>query len=179
MASNNQRSKCCFDEWLKTQEQQLSELLEAQNRQENEVESQLPDIILNGLVNRGNLAKISPNQLRKINDLHMKTIREEERLSNELASLQENIADQPIAMIAKMMSGVGESSSEIDRALDQHETALANIMQEVDKLRLSTLKELLGILTPVQGVDILAAGKKLHLCIHQWCKTRDQKHGRN
>ncbi|KAK8580598.1 hypothetical protein V6N13_143677 [Hibiscus sabdariffa] len=48
---------------------------------------------------------------------------------------------------------------------------------EADKLRLSTLKELLGILNPLQGVDFLATSKKLHLCMHEWGKTRDARHG--
>ena len=142
----------------------------------SQVEFQLNEI-LQGLT-RGNLGHISATQLGMINDLHMKTVKEKERLSNHLASLQENIADHPIAVIAKRVSRVGESSGEVDRALDEHESSMANILQEADKLRLSTLKELLGILTPVQGVDFLAAGKKLHLFLHEWGKTRDNRHGR-
>ncbi|KAK6268621.1 hypothetical protein QUC31_012781 [Theobroma cacao] len=249
MASDNQRLQCCFQEWMTIQEQELSELLQALNLKENDVNSsentyaklaeksinsfqeyidkrnqlsrqdvsglfapswntalensllwiggcrpsmyirltyalcgsqvefQLLEI-LQGLA-RGDLGQISATQLGKINDLHMKTMKEEERLSNNLASLQENIADQPIAVIAKRLCRVGESSGEVDRALDEHESSMANILQEADKLRLSTLKELLGILTPVQGVDFLAASKKLHLCMHEWGKTRDHRHGRN
>ncbi|WRX26865.1 Transcription factor TGA like domain - like 4 [Theobroma cacao] len=128
----------------------------------SQVEFQLLEI-LQGLA-RGDLGQISATQLGKINDLHMKTMKEEERLSNNLASLQENIADQPIAVIAKRLCRVGESSGEVDRALDKHESSMANILQEADKLRLSTLKELLGILTPVQGVDFLAA--------NNFCKIR-------
>lgn len=134
----------------------------------SQMEFQLSEII-QGLA-RGNLGQISAAQLRMINDLHMKTIKEEEKLSNKLVGLQENIADQPIAIVAKRMSRVGETSGEIDHALDEHQSSMANILQEADKLRLSTLKELLGILTPLQGVDFLAARKKLHLCMHEWGK---------
>ncbi|MBA0766227.1 hypothetical protein Gotri_015288, partial [Gossypium trilobum] len=49
----------------------------------SQVEFQLSEII-QGLV-RGNLGQISAAQLRMINDLHMKTIKEEEKLSNKLA----------------------------------------------------------------------------------------------
>lgn len=66
----------------------------------------------------------------------------------------------------------------MERALDEHESAMANIIQEADNLRLNTLKELLNILTPEQAVDFLASGKKLHSCIHDWGKRRDRKHGR-
>ncbi|KAK8551469.1 hypothetical protein V6N13_119927 [Hibiscus sabdariffa] len=142
----------------------------------SQVEFQLGEII-QGLA-RGSLSHISATQLRMINDLHMKTIKEEEKLSSQFASLQENIADHPIAIVAKRLSHVGEPSGEADRALDEHEVSMSNILQEADTLRLSTLKELLGILTPLQGVDFLVASKKLHLCMHEWGKTRDTRHGR-
>ncbi|MBA0673099.1 hypothetical protein Goklo_029178 [Gossypium klotzschianum] len=142
----------------------------------SQVEYQLSEII-QGLA-RGNLGQILATQLRMINNLHIKTIEEEEKLSSQLAGLQENIADQPIAMVAKRMSRVGESSENVDHALDELESSMANILQEADKLRLSTLKELLAILTPLQGVDFLVASKKLHLCMHKWGKTRDNRHGR-
>ncbi|TYG68652.1 hypothetical protein ES288_D05G170300v1 [Gossypium darwinii] len=139
----------------------------------SQVEYQLSEII-QGLA-RGNLGQILATQLRMINNLHIKTIEEEEKLSSQLAGLQENIADQPIAMVAKRMSRVGESSGNVDHALDELESSMANILQEADKLRLSTLKELLAILTPLQGVDFLVASKKLHLCMHKWGKTRDNR----
>ncbi|XVF25633.1 hypothetical protein REPUB_Repub13aG0230100 [Reevesia pubescens] len=249
MASDNQRLQCCFQEWMISQEQELSELVQALNLKEkganssdntyaqlaeksinlfqdyidkrnqlsrqdvsgffapawnsalensllwiagcrpsmyirltyalwvSQVEFELTEI-LQGLT-RGNLGQISATQLGRINELHMKTIKEEERLSNLFASLQENIADHPIAVIAKRLSRLGESSGEVDRALDEHESSMVNMLHKADKLRLNTLKELLGILTPVQGVDFLAASKKLHLCLHEWGKTRDNRHGRN
>ncbi|XP_052486191.1 protein DELAY OF GERMINATION 1-like [Gossypium raimondii] len=142
----------------------------------SQVEYQLSEII-QGLA-WGNLGQILATQLRMINNLHIKTIEEEEKLSSQLAGLQENIADQPIAMVAKRMSRVGESSGNVDHALDELESSMANILQEADKLRLSTLKELLAILTPLQGVDFLVASKKLHLCMHKWGKTRDNRQGR-
>ena len=85
----------------------------------SQVEFQLNEI-LQGLT-RGNLGHISATQLGMINDLHMKTVKEEERLSNDLDSLQENIADHPIAVVAKRLSRVGEASGEVDRALDEPE----------------------------------------------------------
>ncbi|OMO76220.1 hypothetical protein CCACVL1_15833 [Corchorus capsularis] len=149
----------------------------------SEVELQLPEIILHGLIPRGNLAQISANHIERINVLQMKTIKAEGKLSNELASLQENMADHPIAIIAKMMSRVDEPSGEIDRALDEHDISMVDIMQKADKLRLSTIKELLGILTPVQGVDILAAengrdGSPLERAVeHQAGTTDDCRRG--
>ncbi|KAL5772214.1 hypothetical protein ACOSQ2_012138 [Xanthoceras sorbifolium] len=120
----------------------------------------------------------STQQLTMINNLQMKTIKEEDKLTSKLASLQEDMADHPISVIAKGLSQVDHPNEEVDRALAQHESAMANIFDEADKLRLDTLNELIKILTPPQSVDFLAASKKLHLCIREWGKRKDDKMGR-
>ncbi|KAK9267844.1 hypothetical protein L1049_010280 [Liquidambar formosana] len=114
-----------------------------------------------------------------VNGLQAKTIREEDKLSSRMASLQENIADNPLASIAKEASQVGELNWDTDKALNDHAQGMASILEVADKLRVSTLKELIGILTPVQAVDFLAATKKLHLSVHEWGKKRNHQHGKN
>ncbi|KAL3503107.1 hypothetical protein ACH5RR_037556 [Cinchona calisaya] len=128
---------------------------------------------------KGNLADISSNQLNLINSLHCKTIKEEEKLSDKMASLQEEIADGPLAMIATKASQVGESSQDLDEVLQGHSLSLKHILVDADKLRLSTFKELMNILTPLQTADLLIATKKLHLSMHEWCKRREEQLGRN
>ncbi|CAN6546276.1 unnamed protein product [Malus baccata var. baccata] len=98
-------------------------------------------------------------------DLQSKTIRVEETLTAELAALQEEIADQPIAMTAKGLSETGEMNREVEEALDEHGKAMVRVMEKADQLRLNTLKELVKILTPLQAIDFLVASKKLHLCV--------------
>lgn len=111
-------------------------------------------------------------QLVLVNSLQSKTIsRVEETLTAELAALQEEIVDQPIAMIAKGLR-------EVEEALDEHGIAIVRVMEKADQLRLNTLKELVKILTPVQAIDFLVTSKKLHLCVHKWGRKRDQSHGR-
>ncbi|KAK9132148.1 hypothetical protein Scep_011676 [Stephania cephalantha] len=47
-------------------------------------------------------------------------------------------------------------------------------MEKADKLRIDTLREMVErILTPFQAVEFLVAGKKLHLSLHEWCKSRN------
>lgn len=123
---------------------------------------------------------ISPLQMNSINELQRKTIKLEDRLSNKLASLQEEIADQPFAIIANEVGNIDELCREAEEALDRHAKSLMNVVEEADKLRMETLKELvMNILNPIQAVDFLIASKKLHLCINAWGKTRDHKHGKN
>ncbi|PSS29053.1 Protein DELAY OF GERMINATION like [Actinidia chinensis var. chinensis] len=142
-----------------------------------EFESRLSEFLRG--VKTGRLSELSADQLRQVDELHGKTIMEEEKLTSRLASLQEEVADQPLAVMAKEASGIGESSQGSDQALDCHAQAMASVLEEADQLRLSTLKEVMGILTPLQGVEFLGMSRKLHLCIHEWGKRRDHMHGRN
>ncbi|KAK2967574.1 hypothetical protein RJ640_030445 [Escallonia rubra] len=112
---------------------------------------------------KGNLGEISPCQLNSINSLHRKT---------------EDIADEPLAMIANNCSEIGESNQEVNQVLDAHAFALARILEDTDKFRLNILKELIQMLTPLQAVDLLVASMKLHLSIHDWGKRRDSHMGK-
>ncbi|XP_051129120.1 protein DELAY OF GERMINATION 1-like [Andrographis paniculata] len=122
---------------------------------------------------------LSADQLVLINSLQLTTIQEEDRISRELASLQEEVADQPIVFIARDLLRHRDAGDEADAALEVIDVALTKILLQADNLRLNTLKELLGMLTPIQGVRFLAMAKKLHLCFHQWGQRKDHLHGRN
>ncbi|KAF6141977.1 hypothetical protein GIB67_037945 [Kingdonia uniflora] len=54
-----------------------------------------------------------------------KIYKEEEKVSNKMASMQEDIADDPLALIANEFDSgrVGESNDDVDRALDAHSLA--------------------------------------------------------
>lgn len=132
--------------------------------------------------NNVGIGGLSPSQMARVNGLHMRTIKAEEKLTSEMASSQEEVADQPIAaIVAKEMEGVGvgEESEEATMALKEHEKVMREIMEKADELRLNTLKELvLEILNPIQALHFLVASKKLHLSLHRWGKRRDEKQGR-
>ncbi|XP_049384140.1 protein DOG1-like 3 [Solanum stenotomum] len=128
----------------------------------------------------GQLSGLLTVQLNSVDELQRKTIRKEDQLSNKLASLQEEIADQPFSIIANEVGNLGEICYEAEEALDRHAKFLMNVVEEADKLRMETLKEMvINILSPLQAVDFLIASKKLHLCVNAWGKTRDHQHGRN
>ncbi|KAK4440062.1 protein DOG1-like 1 [Sesamum alatum] len=142
-----------------------------------EVASHLEEY-LHGGRNAG-LGGLSASQINSINNLQLKTIKQEDKLSTDLASIQEEMADQPIAIIAKELTTCNDASTEVDEALDALATSLTSLLGEADNLRLNTLKELTSILTPVQSVDFIAMAKKLHLCVHAWGRRRDREHGRH
>ncbi|KAI3981274.1 hypothetical protein MKX01_004538 [Papaver californicum] len=143
----------------------------------SELESQLSEY-LEG-VRKGNIGELSADQLRLVSELQCRVIREEERLSKQMATLQEDIANYPLTGLVNNSDDPGtELNGQVDRALDSHADGLASILVDADNLRLQTLKELLCIFTPLRAVDYLIISKKLHLRMHQWGLRRDQRHGR-
>ncbi|KAI5326870.1 hypothetical protein L3X38_035944 [Prunus dulcis] len=60
-------------------------------------------------------------------------------------------------MIAKGLIQLREMNREVEETMDEHGQAMVRILEEADQLRLSTVKELVNILTPLQAVDFLVA----------------------
>ncbi|KAL0834275.1 hypothetical protein Bca101_086164 [Brassica carinata] len=108
------------------------------------------------------MSDLTAEQLFKINELHMKTVQEENMLTKQSATLQEDTADMPIAVAAFHKERIGEADVEVELALDKYEDEMARMLAEADKLRLTTLTKIVEILTAVQAADFLLAGKKLH-----------------
>ncbi|MCL7027108.1 hypothetical protein MKW94_000387 [Papaver nudicaule] len=135
-------------------------------------------------IRRGNLGELSCVQLGLVNELHCKTVKEEEKISNRLEALQEDIGEQQLASFINisdtgssilMSSSVNDCETNgliMNKAIDDHAAELASIWEEADRLRLKTVKELVHILTPLQAVDFLVAAKKLYLSMHEWGRTR-------
>ncbi|KAF9587712.1 hypothetical protein IFM89_004689 [Coptis chinensis] len=135
-----------------------------------DIESQL-DEFLQG-VRKGNLGELSAAQLGLVNDLQLNTIRDEDKMSSRMATMQEEMGHKTLVQMASELTQYCESNSDLHQALDSHEVALVSILEGADKLRLNTMKELVHILTTTQTVEFLLAGKKLQLSIHECCKTR-------
>lgn len=121
------------------------------------------------------MSDLTAEQLYKINELHLKTVEEENKLTKQLASLQEETADMPISVAAFYKEVIGETDLAVERALDKHEEDMAGLLAEADKLRLTTLTKIVEILTTVQAADFLLAGKKLHLSMHEWGRLRERR----
>ncbi|PHT27106.1 hypothetical protein CQW23_33289 [Capsicum baccatum] len=118
--------------------------------------------------------ELTSKQMNMIDALQAKTIKQEKILTSKLASLQEDIVDQPIA--SKIKNEMGECGN-ADEALDEHDRHMAGIMEEADELRMETLKEIvLNILKPIQAVEYLEAAKRMRLCFGKWGEKRDQQH---
>ncbi|XP_016562027.1 protein DOG1-like 3 [Capsicum annuum] len=141
-----------------------------------DIESNLTDFLQGKRI--GDLGELTMKQMSMIDVLQAKTIKEEKRLCSRLASLQEDILDQPLVGKVKKYSSNDEPLCEdADEALDEHGQHMADLMEEADELRMKTLKEIvLDILKPVQAVEYLAAAKRTRLCFHKWGEKREHQH---
>ncbi|KAL9691794.1 hypothetical protein QQ045_012220 [Rhodiola kirilowii] len=127
------------------------------------------------------MGDLTSQQISRIDALHSKTVQEENRLTTQLASLQEDMGDYLLVSVVIQCPGqIADMSDIILEAIDVHEKSLVAVLECADELRMRDfIKELLLAFSPKQGVDFLAARKKLHLSLHEWGKIKDREHGRN
>lgn len=145
----------------------------------SQAETQLSQYLLkideNVEVDHGDtMSDLTATQLEKINELHMKVIEDEDKVTKKSANLQENVADMPIAIAAYAMDSV-DGDVVVEDDLDKHEEGMAVLMAEADKLRFETLKKIVEVITPVQAAEFLLAGKRLHVSLHEWGRVREEE----
>ncbi|KFK22875.1 hypothetical protein AALP_AAs39777U000200 [Arabis alpina] len=122
----------------------------------------------------GFMSELTGMQLGKINDLHLKVIKKEDKITKKYAIMQEDVADMPIAITAYSRDFV-EAGEAVEDAIDKHEEGMAVLMAEADKLRIETLKKIVEVLTPVQAAEFLLAEKRLHVSLHEWGRVREER----
>ncbi|RVX21222.1 Protein DOG1-like 3 [Vitis vinifera] len=140
-------------------------------------ESGLADLI-RGL-STGDLGDMSHEQLCRVDELQRKTIREEREMTENMARIQETVADSKMVELSEAATeegGGGDDLGErVESALKHKEEGLAEMLLKADDLRLRTLKGVLDILTPMQCVHFLIAAAELHLRLHKWGKNKDEQ----
>ncbi|XP_073018531.1 protein DOG1-like 4 isoform X1 [Primulina eburnea] len=135
--------------------------------------------ILRG-ISTGDLGDLSSGQLEKVDELQKLTIREEKELSEKMAKKQEAVADKSMvelshAVTEMMREGVAADERMVEATLGPKEEGLMQVLQKADDLRLNTLRKVVSLLSPIQGVHFLIAAAELHLRFHEWGKKRDAR----
>ncbi|KAM0888697.1 hypothetical protein ACQ4PT_028176 [Festuca glaucescens] len=70
----------------------------------------------------------------------------------------------------------GGVDAEVDAAMESYRAGLAKLLEEADELRMSTARVLATeILTPRQAVEMLVAGKQLHLSVRDWSRRKERE----
>ncbi|GLJ37326.1 hypothetical protein SUGI_0757300 [Cryptomeria japonica] len=114
-----------------------------------QLESELAELLKG--TNSSNLAGLTSSQLFQINELHCRTVEEEDKLSHRLTALQK--------IMAAASNGEG-----FQQALDETSEELQCIFVAADRLRVETLKRMLYILTPRQCIQILVPALQMQFC---------------
>ncbi|KAL1224783.1 Protein DOG1-like 3 [Cardamine amara subsp. amara] len=144
----------------------------------SKAEAQLSKYLLNiddenfDIDHDGSMSDLTATQLAKINELQMKVVKEEDKISKESANLQDDVSDIPIAAYATDVAV--EADVEVGDVLDKHEERMAVVLVEADKLRFETLRKILEVVTPVQAAEFLLAGKKLRMSLQEWGRVREE-----
>ncbi|CAL9084357.1 unnamed protein product [Musa textilis] len=110
------------------------------------------------------LVGLSARQLVLVNELHRSTLLEENRITSQVATLQENVADRPLLPIVKerqrwrrsdtSRGEIGDGGdADVVAAMGSYAAAMADLVEAADRLRLETARTLLlDILTPKQAL---------------------------
>ncbi|CAL4954476.1 unnamed protein product [Urochloa decumbens] len=167
------------------------------------LEAQLEEFVNDeGPLPRGSMG-VTPGQMVLVTDLHRRTLRQENALSDRLATLHEDVADRPLFPIVRQRAqlrgaaaaagggggcdgpvvGVAAGGvagggvvvdAEVDASLSRYKAGLAQLVAEADELRVATARAMATeILTPRQAVEMLAAAKQLHLSVRDWSRRAE------
>ncbi|KAJ3700620.1 hypothetical protein LUZ61_004325 [Rhynchospora tenuis] len=130
-----------------------------------QLEARLEEI-LQGM-RTANLGNLSAVQLQAVDGLHRSTIKTERAITEKWAAVQEEVAAKGMVEIAAADGeGMeGEMEGKRERAL--------SVLQQADKLRIDTIKGIVGILDCFQAVHFLIAAAELHLAVHKYGRERD------
>ncbi|KAG8389758.1 hypothetical protein BUALT_Bualt01G0011900 [Buddleja alternifolia] len=138
-------------------------------------EAQLSDLVMS--LEAGDLGNLSSGQLERIDKLQRSTIQEERDITEKMAKQQERVADMEMVELSHDASGSTRMDHErVGSTLKPKEEGFRRILQSADNLRMTTLKAVINILSPIQAVHFLIAAAELHLRIHNWGKEKEVSH---
>ncbi|KAL2902475.1 Protein DOG1-like 1 [Bienertia sinuspersici] len=140
-------------------------------------EAQLTDFLQGSIGTTRDLGSdLTSTQLIRIDELQKETVRQERELSETLASLQETIADSSLVQLSHLATQLSwEGCDRYDSINEQvklnfrvKENKLKQVFFKADDLRLTTLKTVVDILSPIQAAHFLIAAAELHLRLNEW-----------
>ncbi|KAL8131635.1 protein DOG1-like 3 [Apium graveolens] len=133
----------------------------------------------------GDLADLSQDQIRRIDELQLMTIDEEKRVTEKMAKQQQKLADSSMTELSHVVTEmirnndnnrpeeIGYNSAQVRPVLKEKEDGLECVLHMADDLRIKTLKNVIDVLSPIQGVHFLIAAAELHLRVHEWGRQKD------
>ncbi|CAE6188727.1 unnamed protein product [Arabidopsis arenosa] len=112
-------------------------------------------------------------QVRKLEELRVKTKFDEQKIEREMERYQVAMADRKMVELARLGCHLGgESVVEVEAAVRGLATGLEKMVKAADCVRLKTLKGILDILAPPQCVEFLAAAATFQVQLRRWGNRR-------
>ncbi|XP_050386658.1 protein DOG1-like 3 [Argentina anserina] len=145
-----------------------------------QLEDQLAEM-MRGFNTITDLSDLSQSQLAMVDKLQRGAIKQENDISHKMAKLQDTVADTTMVELSHSHATIdmvrnndhegGDDDGHenlVESALASKKKALEEILNRADEFRLRTIKNIMHILTPIQGVHFLIAASELHLKLHDW-----------
>ncbi|KAL3506337.1 hypothetical protein ACH5RR_031719 [Cinchona calisaya] len=117
---------------------------------------------------------LTSDQVEKIEEIKAQTKREEKEVEQAMATVQESIAAPPIFELMRRFGRLVDGEiSELDEAMEKFKENMKMVVENADALRGSTVRKLMGILSPFQTAKFLAASAQFVVQARMWGSERD------
>ncbi|XVE70281.1 hypothetical protein DITRI_Ditri10aG0059800 [Diplodiscus trichospermus] len=137
-----------------------------------------PFLLFKLLANLG--TELTPEQDESIERLKYETRIEERELTEAMATIQESTVTLPLLNLVRRFGRLTDGEAlELESAMETLKVGMLKTLEKADKLRSSTVKKLIEILSPVQTVKFLAASAEFQLRVRKWGLQRETGLGRS
>ncbi|KOM37514.1 hypothetical protein LR48_Vigan03g089600 [Vigna angularis] len=126
------------------------------------------------------LGDLTQDQKEKLTELKQETKVKERTLNDDLAKLQESVADPPLVGLARSQGRLCFSGSFVTdqgSVPNTFKEKLENLVANADALRTDTALNILKILRPAQIVKFMASAAELQIKVRSWGLDKDSQNG--
>ncbi|XWS24032.1 hypothetical protein CRYUN_Cryun28dG0066400 [Craigia yunnanensis] len=122
------------------------------------------------------VTELTPEQEETIERVKYENRREERELTEAMATIQESVAIPPLLNLARRFGRLNDGEAlELESAMETLKGRMLRTLERADKLRGSTARKVIEILSPVQTVKFLAASAEFQLKVRNWGLQKDQQ----
>ncbi|XP_027356440.1 protein DOG1-like 4 [Abrus precatorius] len=122
----------------------------------------------------GAVEGLTAEQRERVERMREETKRAEREVSEAMASVQESMASPRVVGLVRVLDG---EITELESAIEGLKRALVRVWKRADELRASTVRKVVGILSPPQTVQFLAATMLFQMRVRKWGLQRDEVDG--
>ncbi|KAF5181591.1 Transcription factor tga2 [Thalictrum thalictroides] len=122
---------------------------------------------------------LSEEQAQMVERLKGEVHGEEIELEKEMAMVQESVAAPPLLEMARRAGRLIDGERrEVDNVIESLKNSMQILVERADFLRVNTTSKVIEILSPLQGVKLLAATAQLQLRVRKFGSQQRQQNNR-